>query len=118
MRCIRRAFRQRLAREIADISVGRELHPGPAFVILIEHQLFAVDGLGRDRGRMRGLATQVREAVTYVPALPLDVAGSLDLAAQMRGCEIGARRGEARVVLHVRISADSRLACARLSMRS
>ena len=92
---------QRRGRQPADIAVGCELAPGPAFVVgLVDRDALAVQRLGDQRRVVRRLLAHRRDAGDHLLHRAFDEARGLDLAAQMRGREIGARGRDARVEVH------------------
>ena len=89
---------QRRRRQPADIAVGFELAPGPALLVgLVDRHALAAQRLGEQRRVVRRLLPQRREADDHLLLRAFDEARRLDLAAQMRGREIGPRGGDSRI---------------------
>src|ERR1700761_3978804 len=81
---------ERRAREIADIVVPRELHPGPSLVLIIDCNSLPVERLGLER-RSTLRSTPERRARSDDPHnLPRRVSRRIDMAAQMLRRQIGA----------------------------
>ena len=90
---------QRVRRQPADIAVGGELAPGPAFVgRLVDGDALAHQRLGVERrvGRRARAAAAPAASITS-RASPSTKRAAVDLALEMLGGEIGARRREARI---------------------
>ena len=88
---------ERRARQIADIMVAIELHPGPALALVVDRHALAVERFGLQR-RVRVGVTPERRACRDNPLrLPVRVSRRVDETAQMIRREVGAGGGQATV---------------------
>src|SRR6185369_10397812 len=89
---------QRRRRQIADIAVGLELAPGPAFLVgLVDRHALAVERFGDKRAVVRRKFADRHDADDNLLHRAFGEAPRLDLAAQMLGGKVGTRRRDARV---------------------
>ena len=77
--------------------VALELRPRPAFTLVVNRNSLPVQRLGLERRVALREAPEGRARFDHLHRTSLGVAGRLDLATQMRGREVGADRGQARV---------------------
>ena len=89
---------ERVRRQPADIAVGLELAPGPAFVGgLVDDHALAHQRLGVEPRLVRRRAAQGHDRLDHLVAHAFDKALGLDLALQMFRRELGAERIDAGV---------------------
>src|SRR4029079_682629 len=86
------------SRQRADVTVGRELTPGPALLVdLVDRHTLAAQRFGDEWRVVRRLLPHRREADDHLLLRAFDELLGLDLAAQMCRREIGARRRDTGV---------------------
>ena len=88
---------ERGERQIADIKIAIELSPGPAFIVVIDGDGFAVERLGLQRRVRRGETPQRRGRLDDLHGKTLRIAGRVDESSQASRREVGAGGGDARV---------------------
>src|SRR5438270_916840 len=87
--------------EIADIGISAELSPGPALMLLVDGDALAAEGLRVERGVRRRRAPYVRNCADDLHLATFDEHRGFHTALEMGRREIGARRREAPVGMHV-----------------
>ena len=89
---------ERVRRQPADIAVGLQLAPGPAFVgRLVDDDALAHERLGHEPRLVRRRVEQVGDRLDHFVARAFDEARGLDLASQIVRRDLGAERIDARI---------------------
>ncbi len=87
---------ERAFRQPADVAVGIELAPRPAFTIrVVDRDALALERLGEEQRVGPWRAAHRRLRLDHLTALALDKARRRDLASQVAGREIGTGRRDA-----------------------